>query len=83
MVTKNHLATEVTQRTVETLLKEVSEQSRNYERALKKLLREKPGTEAYDGNLGRVWAEAEVLATLKPNMPRWRSMSTETLFQID
>jgi hypothetical protein len=22
-----------------------------------------PGTEAYDGNLGRVWAEAEVLAT--------------------
>ena len=63
MATKNHLATEVTQRTVETLLKEVSEQSRNYERALKKLLREKPGTEAYDGNLGRVWAEAEVLAT--------------------
>ncbi len=82
MATKNHLATEVTQRTVETLLKEVSEQSRNYERALRKLLRGKPGTEACDGNLGRVWAEAEVLP-LKPNKPRWQSMSTATLFRID
>jgi hypothetical protein len=63
MARKNHPAAQVTHRTVETLLKEVSEQSRNYEKALKKLLREKPGSESYDGNLGRVWAEAEVLAT--------------------
>ena len=63
MATKLYPAASVTHRTVETLLKEVSEQSRNYDRALKKLLREKPGTDSYDGTLGRLWAEAEVLAT--------------------
>jgi hypothetical protein len=30
---------------------------------LERLLRNKPGTDAYDGSLGKVWAEAEVLAT--------------------
>jgi hypothetical protein len=54
---------DVSHRTMEVLLKEVSEQSRNYEKALAKLLGEKPGSEAYEGNLGKVWAEAEVLAT--------------------
>jgi hypothetical protein len=63
MATKNHPRAEVTHRTVKTLLKEVSEQSRNYEKALKEFLHEKPGTESYEGSLGRVWAEAEVLAT--------------------
>ena len=54
---------EVSHRSVEALLKEVSEQSRNYEKALGKLLRKKPGTSSYEGNLGKVWAEAEVLAS--------------------
>ena len=63
MARKNRAAVEVSHRTVEVLLKEVSEQSRNYQKALAKLLREKPGSDAYDGNLGKVWAEAEVLAT--------------------
>ena len=53
----------VSHRTVHVLLKEVSQQSRNYERVLERLLRNKPGTDAYDGSLGKVWAEAEVLAT--------------------
>lgn len=63
MARKNRPAAKVSHRTVKVLLKEVSEQSRNYQRALDKLLREKPGTDSYDGNLGKVWAEAEVLAT--------------------
>lgn len=63
MARKKRSAAAVTHRTVETLLKEVSEQSRNYDKALRKLLRHKPGTESYDGKLGEVWAEAEVLAT--------------------
>ncbi len=63
MARNNRTAARVSHRTVKVLLKEVSEQSRNYQRALDKLLREKPGTDAYDGNLGKVWAEAEVLAT--------------------
>jgi hypothetical protein len=60
---KTRKAGDVAHRTVKVLLKEVSEQSRNYEKALAKLLRENPGSEAYEGNLGKVWAEAEVLAT--------------------
>jgi len=63
MALKNRAAAKVSHRTVKVLLKEVSEQSRNYQKALDKLLREKPGTDSYDGNLGKVWAEAEVLAT--------------------
>ena len=63
MARKNRAAAEVSHRTVEVLLKEVSEQSRNYEKALDRLLRNKPGTGAYEGSLGKVWAEAEVLAT--------------------
>lgn len=63
MAKKNRAGVEVSHRTVEVLLKEVSEQSRSYEKALGKLLREKPGTDSYDGHLGKVWAEAEVLAT--------------------
>lgn len=54
---------QVSHRTIRVLLKEVSQQSRNYEKALEKLLRNKPGTDAYEGSLGKVWAEAEVLAT--------------------
>lgn len=53
----------VSHNTVKLLLKEVTEQARNYDRALKKLLSAKPGSAAYDRGLGRVWAEAEVLAT--------------------
>jgi len=53
----------VSHTTVETLLKEVADQSRSYQQALEKLLREKPGTATYDGNLGKVWAETDVLAT--------------------
>jgi hypothetical protein len=60
---KNRKVRHVSHKTVEVLLKEVSEQSRNYEKALAKLLREKPGSDGYEGVLGKVWAEAEVLAT--------------------
>lgn len=56
-------AAHVSSSTVELLLKEVAEQARNYDQALEKLLSEKPGSAAYDRDLGRVWAEAEVLAT--------------------
>jgi hypothetical protein len=59
----NRTVEDVSRRKVEVLLKEVSEQSRNYEKALAKLLRQKPGSDGYDGDLGKVWAEAEVLAT--------------------
>jgi hypothetical protein len=60
---KKSVTVGVSHRTVRVLLKEVSQQSRNYEKALGRLLRNKPGTDAYDGSLGKVWAEAEVLAT--------------------
>jgi hypothetical protein len=63
MARKSQEAVEVSHRTLEVLLNEVAEQSRSYQQALEKLLREKPGTSAYDANLGKVWAEAEVLAT--------------------
>lgn len=63
MTRKTREAVEVSHKTVEVLLKELAEQSRSYQQALEKLLREKAGTSAYDGNLGKVWAEAEVLAT--------------------
>lgn len=59
----NRRLAEVSHKTVEVLLKEVSEQSRIYEKALARLLRKVPGSEAYEGSLGKVWAEAEVLAT--------------------
>jgi hypothetical protein len=42
----------------ESLLREVGEQARNYDQALEKLLGKKPGSAAYDRDLGRVWAEA-------------------------
>ena len=63
MTRKGREAVEVSDTTVDVLLKEVAEQSRRYQRALEKLLREKPGTSAYDASLGKVWAEVEVLAT--------------------
>ena len=63
MTRKTREAVEVSHETVEVLLKELAEQSRSYQQALEKLLREKAGTSTYDGNLGKVWAEAEVLAT--------------------
>ncbi len=63
MAKKNRVAGDVSKRTVEVLLRELSAQSRAYEKALALLLRQEPGSDSYDGHLGRVWAEAEVLAT--------------------
>ena len=68
MAQKRQPETAVTRRTVETLLKEVSEQSRNYDRALKKLLREKPGTEPYDGSLANCGPKVRCLPP-RPSTP--------------
>ncbi len=76
---RNLKAAQVSHRRVEVLLKEVSEQSRNYEKTLAKLLREKPGTNSYDGILGRVWAEAEVLATKAGHATKVIDQYTEDL----